>query len=197
MKKDPDLEIVAETADVSSAIAKMQIYNADILVCDLSLPRQSGFELLEWVQDNMPSTQIIVLSMHTELGYVTKARALGAKAFVAKEDAETDLLVAIHQFTDTFYTSESTGHSNLNTLTLDQDAIRFYADLEKVSTAEKRVLALLAQSMTSKSIAKRLNISPRTVEAHRLHISQKLGVRGPNKLLELAIQHRDIIQNIE
>lgn len=193
----PDLEVVAEAADVASAIAKLQIYAPDILVCDLSLPGQSGFELLQWTKGHMPEIRVIVLSMHTELAFVQRAKKLGAVSFLAKEDAETDLLHAVKQERGGFYTSESVGRGGSLLPMLEpgigkeEDAFR--SAIINVTVAEMKILALLSDLLTNKAIAKQLNISPRTVEAHRFNLSEKLDAKGPNKLLELAIQYRDII----
>lgn len=198
-----DIEVVAEAADVASAIAKLQIYTPDILVCDLSLPGQSGFELLQWAKEHMPEIRVIVLSMHTELAFVQRAKKLGAVSFLAKEDAETDLLHAVAQTRGGFYTSESVGRgSNLLPMLgsglepeLGKEEDAFQSAIKNVTVAEMKILALLSDLLTNKAIAKKLNISPRTVEAHRFNLSEKLDAKGPNKLLELAIQHRDVIRS--
>lgn len=189
-----DLEVVAEAADVTSAIAKLQNYTPDILVCDLSLPGQSGFELLQWAKEHMPAIRVIVLSMHTELAFVQRAKELGAVSFLAKEDAETDLLHAVAQVRGGFYTSESVGRGGNKLPPLGKEEGAFHFAVKSVTVAEMKILALLSDLLTNKAIAKKLNISPRTVEAHRFNLSEKLNAKGPNKLLELAIQHRDVIR---
>ncbi|MBL4891910.1 MAG: response regulator transcription factor [Rhizobiaceae bacterium] len=191
----PNLEVVAEASDVPSAIAKLQIYTPDILVCDLSLPGQSGFELLQWSKKHMPGIRVIVLSMHTELAFVQRAKKLGAVSFLAKEDAETDLLHAVEQTDGGFYTSQSVGRRSTPSPTLAKEEGAFHSAIKKVTVAEMKILNLLSDSLTNKAIAKELNISPRTVEAHRFNLSDKLDAKGPNKLLELAIQYRNIIRS--
>lgn len=185
------VRIVAEAADGESCIAKLRIFRPDILVADLSMPLIDGFGVLEWVRENQPGTRAFILSMHTDMSYVQRARELGAAGFMAKEDAQSELAAAINSGLE-FYTSESAGRknhdsvSNLSNHTLAEQ-------LRKVSDAERRVLVLLTQSMTSREIAERLFISVRTVQAHRVSLAAKLGAKGPNKLLELAIRHRDQI----
>lgn len=191
-----DLEVVAEASDVPSAIAKLQIYSPDILVCDLSLPGQSGFELLQWSKKHMPEIRVIVLSMHTELAFVQRAKKLGAVSFLAKEDAETDLIHAVEQANDGFYTSESVGRRSNIPPALAKEDDAFHSAIKKVTVAEMKILNLLSDSLTNKAIAKKLNISPRTVEAHRFNLSDKLDAKGPNKLLELAIQYKDVIHRM-
>lgn len=186
----PDIEVVAEAATVASGIAKLQIYEPDILVCDLALPDGSGFDLLTWVQQNMPGVCSLVLSMHTDLPLVQKARSLGATGFLAKEDAEIELLIAIGQAPGGFHTSQSIGSPSLPAGLIPSHCLSAGLDLSHVSLAEMRVLVLLSRSMTSRDIATQLHVSMRTVEAHRYRLAQRLDARGPNKLLELAILNR-------
>lgn len=187
------LEVVAEASDVASAIAKLQIYRPDILVCDLSMPGQSGFELIEWVQSKAPAVKVIVLSMHTELTFVKRARELGVAGFLAKDDAETDLVHAVHSGDGTFYTSESIGREN-RLAPFDEASLVPETRLRNVSAAEMKVLVQLSRSKTTRQIAESLNLSPRTVEAHRSALAEKLDARGPNKLLEFAIRNVDLIK---
>lgn len=193
LNKISGLKVVAEASDVQSAIAKLQIYEPDILVTDLSMPGASGFDLLKYAQEKMPKVQVIVLSMHTELNFVNQAKALGAIGFLAKEDAETNLIHAVNHELGLFYTSDSIGRTELQPIDIKRQADPFVSLFGNVSAAEMRVLSLLSNSMTNKEIAARLNISPRTVEAHRFHLAEKLNAKGPNKLLELAILYRGAI----
>ncbi|MCB1448716.1 MAG: response regulator transcription factor [Nitratireductor sp.] len=184
--------VVGEATDVDSAIAKLQIYSPDMLITDLSLPKRSGFELLEWVRGHMSNVRVIVLSMHSELAFIEKARELGAVAHIAKEDASSELLDAMMHDGADFYTSQSVGATSIAD-PLKQAPKKL--DLSRISPAERRVLVLLSESKTSREIATHLNISPRTVETHRYNLAEKLGAKGPNKLLELAIRFADQIRN--
>lgn len=189
LASSPDCEVVAEANDVDAAIAKLQLYRPDVLISDLSLPGRSGFELLEWTAGNMPAVRMIVVSMYSDIAFVRKAEAIGAVAYIAKEDAEAELLLALRTPPGRFHTSQSVGRSAPPRADLppsDEAPL----DLGQVSAAEMRVLVLLSQSLTSREIAGKLNISPRTVETHRMRLAEKLEAKGPNKLLELAIRHR-------
>ena len=191
-----DLKVVAQASDVPSAIAKLQIYQPDILITDLSMPGESGFVLLEWIHDHVPDIRVFVLTMHTELAFVEKAKNFGVDGYLAKEDAELELVQAISRPSGEFYTSESIGRQNYN-LRLEVPSEDFRTTLKKVSTAEMKVLVELSKSKTSREIAETLNLSPRTVEAHRFNLSEKLNAKGPNKLFEIAIQFRDHIQGFQ
>lgn len=190
LNTNPKVEIVAEASDGEVCIARLKIYCPDILVTDLSMPVISGFDLLEWAADNQPDLRIYVLSMYTELNYLQKAREMGANGFIAKEDAQSELLAAIEH--DGFYVSESVGRQ-LSNHAQKLSVGTILDDMRSVSVAEKKVLVLLTQSLTSREIAAELNISHRTVQAHRISLAEKLNAKGPNKLLRLAIRYRDEI----
>lgn len=185
---DPAVEVVATAADGQACITKLGLYAPAILVADLSMPVMNGFEVLEWARANQPRLRTFILSMHNELVYVRKARDLGAAGFIAKEDAETELLAAIRTSPELFYTSGSVGRPPpLRPLTQNT---AFSDALRRVTEAEMKVLTLLTGNLTSRQIAERLHLSVRTVQAHRVSLSEKLGISGANKLLELALLHR-------
>lgn len=189
----PDLEVVAEAIDGASCVTKLELFTPDLLIADLSMPVMDGFEVLEWLTENQPSTRAFILSMHTDLAYIQRARSLGAAGFLAKEDAQSELLAAIDQSFGDFYASSSIGRANVaaELQPIDQ-GVR--AAMRLVSEAEMRVLLLLTENVTSREIAERLNLSVRTIQAHRVSLSDKFGVRGSNKLLELALRHGAMIR---
>jgi len=195
LRQNPELEIVAEASDGEACVAKLELLEPDILVMDLSMPIKDGFEIMKWISDRGLNTRVYVLSMYAEIAYVQRARELGALGFIAKEDAQTELLSAIDSIGSTpYYLSDSVGRNDrlfsplLSTQELSEQ-------LAKVSPAELKVLSLLTQSLTSRQIADKLNLSIRTVQAHRINLADKLNAKGPNKLLELAIKNQDGILN--
>lgn len=191
---DEDLSVVAEASDGESCIAKLEMYRPQILVVDLSIPRVDGFGVLEWVRENLPEVTVFVLSMYTDASYAQRAMELGASGYIAKEDAQSELLAAIGQQPGEFFTSESIGRQTRNHLPALQDHDIKQA-LRNVSDAERRVLELLTESLTSREIAEKLGLSTRTVQAHRVSLADKLNAKGHNKLLQLAVAHREAILN--
>lgn len=189
----PDLEIVAEAIDGASCVAKLELFTPDLLIADLSMPVMDGFQVLEWLADNQPNTRAFILSMHTDLAYIQRARSLGAAGFLAKEDAQSELLAAIDQSSGQFYASSSIGRPSASAELSPGDA-NVRDAMRLVSEAEMRVLLLLTENVTSREIAERLNLSVRTVQAHRVSLSDKFGVRGSNKLLELALRNGVMIR---
>ena len=190
-----DFEVVSQAADGNSCIAQLELFAPDILIVDLSMPGMSGFEVLQWVTKNMKQTRVFILSMHADINYVQRARDLGASGFMAKEDAQSELLAAIGQ-ANGFYTSQSVGKQPLGLDEgLNDKEIAKY--LRTVSDAEMRVLCLLTNNLTSGQIAEELGLSTRTIQAHRLSLASKLDISGPNKLLEFALLNRVTILDMK
>lgn len=191
---NPELKIVGEASDGEACVAKLELLEPDILIVDLSIPGIDGFQVLAWISKNDMPVRVYVLSMHTDNVYVQKARELGASGFIAKEDAQSELLAAIDRVDDEFYTSESIGRQSRNEVPALKEEEVVQA-LRTVSEAERRVLQLLTESLTSREIGEKLGLSTRTVQAHRMSLAEKLDARGHNKLLEIAIRHREAILN--
>ncbi len=189
---DDSLSVVAEASDGEACIAKLEMYRPDVLVVDLSIPRIDGFGVLEWVRENLPDVTVFVLSMYTDASYAQRSMELGASGYIAKEDAQSELLTAISRRSAEFFTSESIGRQTRNHLPVMQDH-EIKKALRNVSDAEKRVLLLLTESLTSREIAERLGLSTRTVQAHRVSLADKLNAKGHNKLLQVAVTHRETI----
>ena len=187
----PDFKIVAEVGDGQAALAQIEILTPDYAVFDLSMPGLDGFKALETLVERGLPTKVLIVSMHAEAGYAKRARELGAIGFVAKEDAPTEVVRAFDEADGGFFMSQSVGSQNTGPdRPLDSPAAGDALDLSGITSTERKVLVLLSLGKTSKEIGRDLGISPRTVQAHRRNISEKLGITGPNRLLEIAIRHR-------
>lgn len=183
--------VIAETGDGRSALAQVGLLEPDFAILDLNMPVLDGFALLEILTERSLRTRPLIVSMYAETGYARKARALGAIGFVAKEDAAHEIARALTVAEGEFYMSESVGAPTAAPLRAGASGEDTLLDLDSLTSAERRVMQLLSNGKTSKEIGLDLEVSPRTVHAHRRNIARKLGVTGPNRLLEIAIRHRD------
>ena len=195
LEEEGGYEIVAEAGNGASCVAILKMLNPEIVILDLAMPEIDGYGVLEWMQVNLPTAVSVILSMHSSQGYATKAKMLGARAFIAKEDAAQELHNALITPPGVFYLSASVGRSNIQ---IEQPgelnpAIEL---IETLTPAESNILTMVGQSMTSRQIGEKLNLSHRTVQTHRQHIVQKLELHGSNSLLEFAIRHRDEIDGL-
>lgn len=180
----PDFSEIIEIGDGQSCLELLTHKEFDWAVLDLSMPGKTGFEVLEALLKKDCMTRVIVMSMHADQAYAARARDLGAVAFIAKEDAISELDKALSTVDGEFYTSRSVGRS-----TPDLVAEQTTGMLDELTPTERRVLKLLAQGLTSKEIGERFYISVRTVQAHRRNMIDKLNLRGPNRLMEFAVRN--------
>lgn len=152
-----------------------------------------GYGVLDWIGHNMPAITVVIISMHSSTAFAKRAKELGARAFVAKEDAANEIHNALLTPPGIFYMSASVGVKNrtlVESSAEDEQAGPASRRLHTLTRAEHRVLEMVAQSLTSREIAARLGLSYRTVQTHRQRINQKLGLKGPNALLQFALRHQ-------
>lgn len=186
--EDEGYRVVAEAGDGKSCISSAEITKPDVVILDLAMPVMDGYEVLRWLDGNLPNTIAIIVSMHSSKAYAKKAKELGARAFVAKEDAASEIQNALITPAGVFYLSASVGGNRKPAPELT-DPLPSSTNLDSLTVAERRIFELVGRSLTSHQIATRLNVSHRTVQTHRSNISRKLEVTGHNGLYDLAITH--------
>ena len=157
-----------------------------IAILDINMPGLDGIEVLEKVFKQKLKTKVILLTMHKEMTVFKKANQFGLFGYILKEHAQEELEKCLsevkqgRQYVSKFLLNELTADRNANNLT----------ELEKLTFAEKKIVALIAQQKTSKKIAELLFISEKTVEGHRTNIIQKLELpKEKNSLLLWAITY--------
>jgi len=159
----------------------------DLAIIDLTLPDKNGLELVKDIRALHPATQCLVLSMHDEALYGERALRAGARGYVMKEAAADHLISAIRKILGGgLYVSET-----LNARMLEQVAGVSRAKVtgvDSLTDRELEILALIGKGVATKNIAAQLSISARTVEAHRAHIKEKLGITDGAALVRHAVQ---------
>lgn len=190
-------KVIAEVSDGAAAVAQIELLRPDFAVFDLSMPHLDGFAALQRIKENNALTKVLIVSMHADPAYAQRAKELGAIGLIAKEDAASEIIRALEGRATEFFMSQSVGGTAPVAPPLTSSNERVEADLSKITSTEKRVLLLLSNGMTSKQIAAELSISHRTVQAHRRNIADKLGVSGPNQLLQFAVSIREPLARLK
>jgi len=194
---DPRFQLIAEADNGRSALDLILKQKPDVAVLDINLPQLSGLEIARALQTEKSKVRVIILTMHKEEATFNQAMNLGVRGYVLKDNAVTDIincLVSVARGEP--YLSPSISayllrrHSRSETLASQKPG------LESLTTAERRILRLIAQNKTSKEIGAELFISPRTVESHRANISDKLELKGANRLLQFALENRDALNQL-
>ncbi len=173
-------EVVAVAADLDSARRYVRRHRPDVLVLDLHLPEGLSLGAIPELRAECPETQIVVLTMQNEPAYARQALAGGALGYVLKEAADSELVEAIRRAADGDpYLYPRLGARVAAESTPDR--------LDGLSERELEVLRLIALGLTNTEIADALYLSARTVETHRTHIHQKLGLRTRSELVHYAL----------
>lgn len=187
IRAEEGLDVIGEAGSAREGLDVVARLRPDLAVVDLTLPDKNGLELVKDIRALHPSTQCIVLSMHDETLYGERSLRAGARGYVMKEEAADHLVAAIHKIiSGGLYVSEA-----LNARMLEQvtGATRSKATgMDALTDRELEILALIGKGVATKIIASQLSISARTVEAHRAHIKEKLGMSDGAALVRYAVQ---------
>lgn len=193
LERQPNLEVVGESANGRETIELAASLKPDVVVMDVGMPSLNGIEATKAIVSQRPATAVIVLSMHADESYVMRALKAGARAYLLKDSAAADLLGAIE--------AVSQGKSFFSpkvSRILAEDYVRVLKQKGAVDTydlltsREQEILQLLAEGKANKEVASTLNISPYTVETHRGHILQKLNLHNSAELILYAVRKQII-----
>lgn len=185
---EPGLEICGEAGSAADGLVAVGGLKPDLAVVDLTLPDKNGLELIKDIQAMYPSTQTIVLSMHDESLYAERALRAGARGYLMKETAAENLINAIQRvLSGAIYVSDAMASRMLEQVT-GQRGKSGSTGVDQLTDRELEVLEMIGKGTPTKLIADKLKISTRTVEAHRSHIKEKLGITDGPALVRYAVQ---------
>ena len=189
ISRDARYKVVAEAGNGGEGMRLGKKHEPDIMLVDISMPGKNGIQMIRELKDALPATRFIIISMHSEADYIVEAFRSGAAGYLIKESAAENLLKGL----------ETVGRGNLfldNALSQEvvfklmqakPDSAR--DDLEPYSTLtsrEQEVMRHLAEGLTTKEVAGKLFISPKTVENHRTNLMKKLGLQSTVELIRYA-----------
>lgn len=187
LRRAPDMNVVAEAADGMEAIQAVNRHRPDILLVDISMPKQTGLQVVRDVRSISPATRSIVLSMHTEPMYIVQALRDGASGYILKDASSSEVLDGIrHVMAGRRYLSAgiSANAIEAHERHLEPQSVDV---LETLTQREREVLRLVGGGLTSGEIAERLGISTRTVETHRANLMRKIGAKRTSDLIVVAV----------
>jgi len=181
-----DFEIVAEAADGATAVELAAQHRPDIVVMDIWLPRLSGIEATRKIVQG-GCTRVLVLSQHDAWSTVEEALKAGAAGYLVKTSSGFQLLTALRAIRDgkSYLSPEIAGRVVDAVVRPDRNS---GTAIGMLSAREREVLQLISEGLSSKEIAESLGVSPRTVEAHRANVMEKLGIHKVAGLVRFAIR---------
>jgi RNA polymerase sigma factor (sigma-70 family) len=189
LEQHEEFKVVGEANDGREAVNFAETLRPDVVLMDLAMPNLNGMEASRQISAKNGDIAIVVLSMHSDEGYVLRALKAGARAYLLKESAEADLVAAIRSVTQgkSFF-------SPTVSRVLVEDYMRQLQDrdiedsYELLTSREREILQLVAEGKSNKDVANLLNLSVYTVETHRSNIMEKLNLHSVPELILYAVR---------
>ena len=187
INREADMTVCAEAADITEAMRKMEASHPDVVIVDISLEGESGIELIEHIRARWPSVKMLVSSAHDERVFAGRVLRAGAMGYVSKREALTKIVEALRQvLRGEVYLSPQMATALLQRVamgkSMDHDPV------EALSNRELQVFEMIGQGLTVSEIARKLQVSPKTVESHRESAKMKLNLRNSTQLNRRAFQ---------
>ncbi|HLA23809.1 MAG TPA: response regulator transcription factor [bacterium] len=189
LAKENDLEVVGEAGDGQQALELTERVRPDVVIMDISMPGMGGIEATQTVRARHPEVQVLALTMHEDETYVFQLLRAGAAGYVLKRAAAQDLVQAVRAAAK----GEAFLYPSIARKVVEDYLRRVETGEERerydgLTTREKEILTLIAQGLSNQQIAEKLFISIKTVQTHRAHILEKLGLHDRTELVRYAIR---------
>ncbi len=185
LEREPDMEVVGEAADGRDTVKAVEDLSPDVVVLDITMPNLNGIEAARQILTKSASTAVMVLSMHSDEGYVLRALRAGARGYLLKDTVEGELIQAIRAVA----AGKAYFSPDVSRLLVDDYVQRGVADsYDLLTTREREVLQLLAEGRSSKDIARMLELSVYTVDTHKANLMQKLSLHSMAELILYSVR---------
>lgn len=198
INREQDLTVCGEADDAPTALSSITSARPSVLVTDISLKTSNGIELIKNVLALMPNLSILAMSMHDERVYAERALRAGARGYLMKKEATEHILPAIRTIIGGgIYLSELMQKNLLASLLSQGKKEEADFPLDTLSDREIEVFQLIGNGFTTKEIARRLKLSPKTIDSYREHLKIKLNLKNGAGLLRHAIRWARLENAIE
>jgi len=189
LRNESSLEIVGEARDGRQAVELVKELKPDVLLMDVSMPDMNGFDATQRVHELDPNIKVLILTMHDEEELVARCLEAGAAGYIIKDAPASQLLYAIEMV--------KKGERYLSPVVLKQVVAGYVKNsnvpqtsYDRLSPREREVLKLLAEGLSVKEIATRLNLSVKTVDVHKTNLMKKIDVHDRTELIKYAIRQK-------
>ncbi len=191
LQAEPDIQVVGEAGDGRETVSLAEELRAEVVVMDITMPQLNGIEAARQLQGKCA---VIVLSMHSDEGYVLRALKAGARGYLLKDAVESDLIQAIRAV----HAGKAFFSPEISRLLVEDFVLGMRQQgtedrYELLTTREREVLQLLAEGRTVKEIAQVLELSAYTVETHKGNLMHKLGLHNVAELTLYAVRKGIIV----
>ena len=189
LEREIGLKVVAEAANGREALQAVDASSPHVVIMDLAMPNLNGIEAARQIHQKYPAINIVVLSMHSDESYVLRALKAGARGYLLKDSADTDLVNAVRSVTEGkafFSPAISRVLVEEYVRQLQQKGVEDSYDL--LTSREREILQLIGEGKSNKQVAQILNLSPYTVETHRSNMMEKLNLHSVPELILYAVR---------
>jgi DNA-binding NarL/FixJ family response regulator len=188
MEQLPDVTVVAEAKDGHEVLALVSTHHPDVVLMDITMPGMNGFEAALRLKKEHPQIKIIILSMHATEEYVLQALRAGASGYLVKDSATLELGLALQ--------AVARGETYLSP-PISRQVVDSYMQrvgqsdepLMLLTGRQREILQLIAEGSSTKEIARKLNLSVKTVETHRAQLMERLDIHDVAGLVRFAVRH--------
>lgn len=190
LEAQPDLDVIGDAGDGLEAIRHVDKHCPDIVIMDIAMPEINGIEATWEILQRCPSTNVIILSMHSTTEHIKRAVKAGARGFLLKESAGLEVVESVREvYKGECYFSKKISNRLIDRVIWDICSEEGENQMDKLSPREIEVLQLVVEGKTSAEIAELLSLSPKTVETYRSRLMQKLDIHDITGLVKFAIRH--------
>jgi DNA-binding NarL/FixJ family response regulator len=187
VEKIPDVQVVAEAGTGREALELVRSKFPNVVLMDIAMTELGGLEALPRITKDFPGVKVVMLSAHANEEYVIRALREGASGYMLKDSATTELELAIHSVVrGKIYLSPSISRTVIDDYL--QRVGGAVSPLEQLTPRQREILQSIAEGQNTKEIASVLNISPKTVEAHRLQLMERLNIHDVPGLVRYAVR---------
>ena len=189
LERQPGFQVIGEAADGRETVEMTETLRPDVVVLDVAMPNLNGIEAARQIAAKLPAIAVVILSMHSDESYVLRALKAGARAYLLKDSAESDLIGAIKAVTE----GKAFFSPAISKMLVDDYVRRLQQrgvddSYELLTTREREILQLVAEGKSNKDVANLLSLSLYTVETHRGNIMQKLNLHSVPELILYAVR---------
>jgi DNA-binding NarL/FixJ family response regulator len=189
VEQQPDLVVVGEAEDGRQAVALSASLKPDVAVLDIGMPNLNGIEAAKQITDGESGAAVVILSMHADETYILRALKAGARGYLLKDSAESDLVRAIRSVAEgkSFF-SPAVSKVMLEDYVKKLQRTGSEDSYDLLTPREREILQLVAEGKSNKEVANLLHLSVYTVETHRANIMEKLKLKSVPELILYAVR---------
>ena len=191
--REKSLKIIGEVGDGEALLSFLKKNQPDLVILDISMPHINGVDLTSTLKKQYPLLKILILTMHKSKQFFYRAMSAGADGYLIKSDSDNELLMAIEKIRQ--------GRNYISPHLVDDftdDVLKAYRNQEAttftgLTKREKQILAMVVEGYTSKDMAAKLNLSPRTIDHHRSNLLKKFKMKNSVDLVNYAVRNGYVV----